>query len=211
MEKTALVFRSRFSQQQSTKRLVNPEQFMAHLADGSLEARLADSLIGPSPDNKDSSMRVYHLFAKEEADEWVCFPLIREKLFFYPVLKFNKNFIESIISYIASYTPIAGALIYNFQLHLWNVWPRRAKTHEDYKSVFCTLYRLTTKAREKFDVMSLEETRTIDWPELREKIRNGCEQRATYSAEMTGWSVDRVDEVFFQLLSIFSVSSCVDS
>jgi hypothetical protein len=44
LEKTVLIFRSRLSQEQKTTRLVNPEQFLGHLADGKLLARLVACL-----------------------------------------------------------------------------------------------------------------------------------------------------------------------
>jgi hypothetical protein len=44
LEKTVLVFRSRLSQDQKITRLVNPQQFLGHLADGKLLARLAACL-----------------------------------------------------------------------------------------------------------------------------------------------------------------------
>jgi hypothetical protein len=76
------------------------------------------------------------------------------------------------------------------------MWHRTAKTHDDYKKVFCTLYRLANLARKKFGFMPLEEASEIDWPELREEVREECSERETYLEEMAGWSFDRVDEVF---------------
>jgi hypothetical protein len=40
------------------------------------------------------------------------------------------------------------------------------KSHEDYKSVFYTFFKLANQARDKFDVMALVETREISWADL---------------------------------------------
>jgi hypothetical protein len=86
---------------------------------------------------------------------------------------------------------------------------QRAKTHAEYKSAFYTLYKLANQAREKFGAISLEETREIDWEELREEMRNECMQREKYLKEMAGWSFDRVDEVIF-LPPLVSNFQCID-
>jgi hypothetical protein len=70
------------------------------------------------------------------------------------------------------------------------------KTHEDYKSVFYTLYKLANQARDKFDVLSLVETREIGWLELRERRQNLVNEYAKSEA-IADWSFDQVNKVKF--------------
>lgn len=76
-------------------------------------------------------------------------------------------------------------------------------THDDYKSVFYTLYKLAMQGREKFDVMSLMETREIGWTELRncrQKVVNDYVKVETIDK----WNFNQINMVKYYLL-VYSI------
>lgn len=82
------------------------------------------------------------------------------------------------------------------------------ETYEDYKSVFYTLFKLASQARDKFGAMALVETREIDWAELRKRSKElrtkdtvvrGDHSKALPIKKIlegiTAWTFDQVNKV----------------